>query len=148
MVKFQEIGRHLTKPSNRRLFRRLVCGLTLRYHKPNNSKAAIYGGVKVFMIVRIFLAFINAFSVILIFVAGYFALTHIQLSGKVVDGKAIDTSDLMDVVILVVSIGFWVGVIGAALAAAKWKRLHVIEKGVTVSILPLLFIIFLGASSV
>jgi hypothetical protein len=37
--------RALTKPSNGRLFRRFFCGLTLRYHKIINYKAAIYGGV-------------------------------------------------------------------------------------------------------
>jgi len=36
----------LTKPSNGRLFRRLFCGFTLRYHKKINYKAAIYGGVQ------------------------------------------------------------------------------------------------------
>ncbi|GAA58507.1 hypothetical protein P20652_0362 [Pseudoalteromonas sp. BSi20652] len=35
----------ITKPSNRQLFRRFFCGLTLRYHKKINYKAAIYGGV-------------------------------------------------------------------------------------------------------
>lgn len=100
------------------------------------------------MIARIFLALINTLSIILIFVAGYFALSHIQLSGEVVDGIAIDTSELMDIVTLVISIGFWVGLVGTALAVVKWKRLHIIEKSIAVSVLPLLAAIFLGAASV
>lgn len=35
----------ITRLSNWRLFRRLFCGLTLRYHKKINSKAAVYSGV-------------------------------------------------------------------------------------------------------
>ena len=45
VLKLKSSGSHVTRPSNRRLFRRFFCGLTLRYHKIINYKAAIYGGV-------------------------------------------------------------------------------------------------------
>ncbi len=103
--------------------------------------------IKVFMMARVLLALVNTSSLVLIFIAGYFALNLIRLSGQQVDDVFIDTSELMDIVILIVSIGSFVGVSGATLAAVNWKRLHVIEKGITVSIFPLLAIIFLGTAS-
>lgn len=57
------------------------------------------------MLIRILFAIINVVAVLSIIISGYFAFFHFQLHSKVIEEETINTPGLMDVIILVVSIG-------------------------------------------